>query len=310
MGNNYWIWNVIVLFIFVFIFVFYQKRQNKRIREITRYIQEINKKNYNLKLQDNREGEISILKNEIYKTTVMLKEVAENSMNDKANLKDALSDISHQLKTPFTSILIILDNLIDNPDMPAETRNDFVRDVKREIVNINFLVNSILILSKFDSNTIEFHREDIKMEDLIQETIKRNSILADLRNVKVEMVRADNNGIEEADNWIIKCDFKWQVEALVNILKDCIEHSFGDSKVIIEYEKNKAYGQIKIRDFGEGIAEEDKAHIFERFYKGKNAKENSIGIGLALAKTIIEKDNGNISVISDETGTEFIVKYF
>lgn len=305
MENNYWIWNVIVLFIFILIFVFYQKKQNKRIREITRYIQEINKKNYNLKLQDNREGEISILKNEIYKTTVMLKEVAENSINDKANLKDALSDISHQLKTPFTSILIILDNLIDNPDMPEETRNDFVRDVKREIVNINFLVNSILILSKFDSNTIEFHREDIKMEDLINEVIKRNSVLADLKNVKIETINAIEN-----ENWSIECDFRWQVEALVNILKDCIEHSFENSKVVIEYEKNKAYTQIKIRDFGEGIDEEDKAYIFERFYKGKNAKENSIGIGLALAKAIIEKDNGTVTVVSNKKWTEFTIKYF
>ena len=302
MENNYWILNLIVLLLFALVFVVYKKRQNKKIREITKYIQEINKKNYNLKLRENREGELSILKNEIYKTTVMLKEVAENSIKDKTNLKDALSDISHQLKTPFTSILIILDNLIDNPDMPEETRNDFIRDIKREIVNINFLVNSILILSKFESNTIEFTREEVSLQSLIEEVVKRNEILADLKNVKIEVV-GDLSPT-------LKCDFKWQVEALVNILKDCIEHSFETGKVIIECEKNKVYTQIKIKDFGEGILEEDLPHIFERFYKGKNAKSNSIGIGLALAKTIIENDDGTIAVTSSQAGTEFIVKYF
>ncbi|MBR2289821.1 MAG: HAMP domain-containing histidine kinase [Clostridia bacterium] len=302
MASNYWIWNFIVIVFFILLFVFYQKKQNKRISEITKYIQEINKKNYNLKLQDNREGEISILKNEIYKTTVMLKEVAENSVKDKRNLKDALSDISHQLKTPFTSILIILDNLIDNPDMPEETRNDFIRDIKREIVNINFLVNSILTLSKFDSNTIEFSQEEVRVKDLLEEVVKRNSVLADLKNVKIE--------VKGEENYVIKCDLKWQIEALVNILKDGIEHSFENNKVVIEYEKNKAYSQIKIKDFGEGILEEDLPHIFERFYKGKNAKSNSIGIGLALAKTIIENDNGSIAVTSSRAGTEFVIKYF
>ena len=302
MEINYWILNIIILVLFIFTFVFYQKKQNKRIREITKYIQEINKKNYNLKLQDNREGEISILKNEIYKTTVMLKEVAENSVIDKMKLKDSLSNISHQLKTPLTSILIILDNLIDNPDMPVDTRNDFIRDIKREIVNVNFLIASILTLSKFDSNTIDFIRENILVKDLINEVAKRNAVLADLKNVEINITG------DEAIS--IKCDFRWQIEAIVNIVKNCIEHSPEKSKIIINYEQNSVYTQIKIRDFGEGISKEDIPFIFERFYKGKNAKPNSIGIGLALSKTIIEKDGGTISVNSNENGTEFVIKYY
>lgn len=300
--DKYWIFNLAILILFFLIFYIYKKRENRKIREITKYIQEINKKNYDLKLCENSEGEISILKNEIYKTTVMLKEVAENSVKDKLNLKDALSDISHQLKTPFTSILIILDNLIDNPDMPQDMRNDFMRDIKREIVNINFLVASMLTLSKFDSCTVEFSQEEVVVKDLIEEVMKRNAVLADLRNVKIEVV-----GKKES---FIKCDLRWQIEALVNILKDCIEHSFENNKIMISYEQNTVYTQIKIKDFGEGIDEEDLPYIFERFYKGKNAKSNSIGIGLALAKTIIEKDNGSVSVDSDRNGTEFIIKYY
>ena len=299
--NSFWIINIVVLLVFFLTFYFYQKKQNKRIREITKCIQEINKKNYSLNLKDYREGEISILKNEIYKTTVMLKETAENSNMDKLKLKDSLSDISHQLKTPLTSILVILDNLIDNPDMPEETRNEFIHDIKREIVNINFLIASILTLSKFDSNTIDFIREEVKVKDLISEVIQRNSILADLRNVKIEA---------DGENSMINCDFRWQVEALVNILKDCIEHSFENEKIVIQYENKNTYTEIKIKDYGEGIDPKDIPHIFERFYKGKNASENSIGIGLALAKTIIEKDNGSIFVESDKTGTEFLIRYY
>ena len=300
--NNYWILNIIVLVIFFLIFYIYRKLENRKIRQITKYIQEINKKNYDLKLCENCEGEISILKNEIYKTTVMLKEIAENSVKDKSSLKDALSDISHQLKTPFTSILIILDNLIDNPDMPEQTRNEFIRDIKREIININFLITSILTLSKFDSNTIEFIREKVLVKELISDVVQRTSVLADLKNIKVEVYGNENASL--------KCDKRWEAEALINILKDCIEHSFEGNKVIIEYEENKVYSQIKIKDFGDGIDKEDIPHIFERFYRGKNANPNSIGIGLALAKTIIEKDNGSVLVSSDHTGTEFLIKYY
>lgn len=302
MENNYWFLNIIVLIIFFLIFYIYRKVENRKIKKITKYIQEINKKNYDLKLCENREGEISILKNEIYKTTVMLKEVAENSVKDKINLKDALSDISHQLKTPFTSILIILDNLIDDSNMPEEIRAEFIRDIKQEIININFLINSILILSKFDSNTVEFNREEVKIKDLINDSIKRNSILADLRNVKIESIGDENI--------YLKCDRKWQTEAIMNILKDCIEHSFEENKIIIKYEKNNVYTQISIRDFGDGIDKEDIPHIFERFYRGKNASANGVGIGLALSKSIIEKENGSVFVTSDENGTEFVIKYF
>lgn len=146
------------------VFLKYNKSKDKKLAEITRYIEEINNKNYKLDIDDNTEDELSILKNEIYKTTVMLKEVAENSRLDKANLKDSLSDISHQLKTPLTSITIMLDNILDNKDMDEDTRNDFIKDIKREIINVNFLVETLLKLSKLDANSIKFinKEEDIR----------------------------------------------------------------------------------------------------------------------------------------------------
>ena len=275
---------------------------DKEINKITKCIEQINRRNYKLELDDMSEDELSILKNEVYKTTIMLKESAENSNKEKLELKDSLSDISHQLKTPITSILIILDNLIEDPEMDKYTREDFIRDIKREINSINFLVQSILILSKLDTNTINFIEEEVELKKLVNYAIKNVSILSDLKNVNVNL-RVESNSV-------IKCDFKWQVEAISNILKNCIEHSNDNSDVVVTIEDNKVYSKITIKDNGGGIDKDDLPHIFERFYKGKNSTENSVGIGLSLSKNIIEKNNGIILCKSEiGKGTEFIIKY-
>lgn len=293
---------LLTIILLVLIFLRYNKDKDKDIKNITKCIEEINKKNYELNIDSISEDELSILKNEIYKTTIMLKEAADNSNMDKINLKKSLEDISHQLKTPLTSILVMLDNLIDDPDMDINIKNDFIRDIKREVENINFLVQAILKLSKFDSNTIHFIKEDIQVVDIIEEAIKNVSTLCDLRNITIEK---NGKGKEK-----IKCDFKWQVEAITNILKNCIDHSQDNQKIIINYEQSNAYSMIKIQDFGDGISKKDIKHIFERFYKGENATPESIGIGLALSKTIIEEDNGKITVESDENGSKFTIKYY
>ena len=293
---------IISLSIFIFLFIKYLKNREKNINEITKYIKELNKKNYSLLIDSNSEDELSILKNEIYKTTIMLKETRDIVINDKKNLKKSLEDISHQLKTPLTSILVMLDNLIDNPDMDKTTREDFIRDIKRNVVNINFFVQSILKLSKFDANTIKFTKEKRLLKDILDEAIKNVATLCDLKNIKIN-IKGDSD-IK------ITCDFKWQVEAITNIIKNSLEHSNLDSEIDITYEQNSAYLLLTIQDYGDGILKEELPHIFERFYKGKNASSDSVGIGLALAKTIINNDNGVIDVKSNKKGTKFIIKYF
>lgn len=284
-------------------FLKYNYDKDKELKQITRYIEEINQRNYKLEIEDISEDELSILKHEIYKTTVMLNEIAENSMKAKVDLKKSLSDISHQLKTPLTSILVILENLIDSPDMDSELRADFLQDIKREIMNINFLVQALLKLSKLDSDTVVFLREEVPVRKVVEAAIQNVVVLCDLKNVKVE--------IEDAsEEHTMTCDFRWQVEAVTNILKNCVEHSPDGESVIIKIEKNNIYTSISIRDFGDGIDEEDQKHIFERFYKGKNATAESVGIGLALAKAIVEADRGSVSVKSGKNGTTFVVKYF
>lgn len=294
---------IVAIAILVTAFLIFNKNKDDEINEITKYIEEINRKNYKLNIDEMSEDELSILKSEIYKTTIMLKEAAENSNKEKLQLKEALSDISHQLKTPLTSILIILDNLIDDPNMENDVREDFIRDIKIEMTNISFFVQSILKLSKLDTNTVDFIVEKVYIKDIIDEVTKKLSILCDLRNIKiVTLIKEDVQ---------INCDFKWQVEAFLNIVKNCIEHSKNYKNIFIEVDENNAYSQVTIEDNGGGIDDEDLPHIFEKFYKGKNSDNESSGIGLSLSKSIIEKSHGYIDVESKVgKGTKFIIKYF
>lgn len=296
--------NTLIVFILILsIIVFkYNHSESKKINEITKYIEEINRGNYKLNIEENTEDELSILKNELYKITIMLKEVAENSQKDKTTLKDSLSDISHQIKTPITSILIMLDNILSDENMPEDIKKDFIKDIKREIINIKFLVESILKLSKIDSNSIKFIKKEVFIKDIINEAVKNVSMLSELKNI--EIIVSGDDSIKTI------CDLKWQVEAITNILKNCIEHSYENRKIYINYNQNNMYTELKIEDNGTGIDAKDLPHIFERFYKGKNSSSDSVGIGLALSKSIIESNNGYIQVDSElNKGTIFIIKY-
>ena len=299
---------IIILFIYLIICLVYltiiinsDKKKEKEINEVIKIIEEINNKNYSFKMKEINEEDLSLLKNEIYKTTIMLNELSEISKKDKKELEESLEDISHQLKTPLTSILIMIDTILDDEDMDQNTREDFLRNMKREVMNINFLVKSILKLSRLDTNTVKFISKKESIKEIINEAILNVSLLSDLKNVKIETNLSDS---------FITCDYKWQIEALTNILKNSIEHSYENNKVLIESSENNAYVKITIKDFGTGIAKEDINHIFERFYKGKDSDYDSIGIGLALSKSIIEKRNGKISVESSDDGTTFTIKYF
>lgn len=292
----------ITVVILLIIYIRYNYKKEKDIKDIIKCIEQINKKNYEIQIDSISEDELSILKNEIYKTTIMLKEAAENSSKDKLNLKKSLEDISHQLKTPLTSILVMLDNIIEDSNMEEKIRNDFIVDIKRNVLNINFLVQSLLKLSKFDANAIHFVKQENDLKTIIEESIKNVSTLCDLRNINIKLNIKENSKII--------CDDKWQIEALTNIIKNAIEHSKNNSNIIINIENNNVYSMIEVIDFGEGIAKKDIKHIFERFYRCKNTKTDSIGIGLALAKTIIEEDKGTISVESNKLETKFIIKYY
>lgn len=222
--------SIISLTIIVTILIInYKNKKSKKIENIINYIEEINKKNYNLKIEENTEDELSNLTNELYKITIMLKEQAELSKKDKNVLQRSLEDISHQIKTPLTSISIMLDNIKENPQMDLHTRQEFIYEISRQIEWINWLVISLLKLSKLDSNTVDFKHEEINAENLINNVIKNLAIPLDIKQQSV---------IVTGNNETFIGDYNWELEALTNIVKNCIEHTPENKKIYINCEKN------------------------------------------------------------------------
>lgn len=300
--------------------------QKRKIDGITKYIREINNKNYELKIKENAEDELSNLRNELYKITLMLKEEAENSKKDKKFLAKSLSDISHQIKTPLTSISIMLDELKDNQNMDEETRRRFIFEISRQAEQISFLTIALLKLSKLDSGTVEFEKSKYRLDVLVQNAIKNLEIPLEIKNIQVETNfdevsevnkeknlnnnSAKNNKLNKASLEVIG-DYRWTLEAVTNIIKNCIEHTQESKKIHIQIRVTNVYTELIIEDEGEGIDEKDLKHIFERFYKGKNSSENSFGIGLSLSKTILEKQNASISCSSVlHKGTTFKIYFY
>lgn len=295
---------LIVLFsvLYMAIIFIYLKQRDKKINQITQYINEIKNRKYDLNINENSEDELSNLKNELYKITIMLKEESEISRQDKEKIKMSVEDISHQLKTPLTSIMIMLDNLKDNPNMDEDTKQKFIFEISKQVDWINWLVISILKLSRLEADVVKFSNNKINVKKFIDEIIGNLEIPIEIKNQKISI-----EGDEDAS---FIGDYKWQQEAITNIIKNAIEHNKENGKITIKYEENVLFTKITIIDEGQGIAKEDLKHIFERFYKAQNSSDNSVGIGLSLAKNIIEKNNGMINCKSEiGNGTEFIVKY-
>ncbi len=302
--RNIIITNCIILVVadllIILVFICYLKHRQARIEKLTRYIQKLSNKEYSLDIEENSEDELNSLKNELYKITVMLKETADNSVASREALSASVSDISHQLKTPLTSISILLDNLNESENMDNDTRKDFLKEISKQIKDMNFLVIALLQLSRLDAGVVEFLQEKVNLYNMLYEIKNNLEIMAEVKNVELS--------IQGKKDVYINGDYNWNKEAIQNIIKNAIEHA--NSKVIVDISENDIYCKIEIIDDGQGINKKDIKHIFERFYKASNSSESSIGIGLSLAKDIIEKQNGYITVESEVgIGTKFIVKY-
>ncbi len=292
---------IISIVIFLLIF-FYDKKEKRELDKIIDYLKELNRGNYDLKIDLNSEGILSILKNEIYTTTVMLREMASREYLDKITLKENLANISHQLKTPLTSIAILVDNLCDE-EVDKKTELEFLNDIKRQVDNINYLVIVLLKLSRFDANVITFKKDDINVKKLILECMKNLDVIREVKNINIHVSGA--NDVEFIG------DYKWESEAISNIIKNAIEHTLNDKNIYISFKDKSLYTEIIIEDEGLGMSEKEKNRIFERFYKGSSTNSNNFGIGLSLAKEIITKDNGKIIVKSEvNKGTKFIIRYY
>ena len=281
--------------------IFTKARYNK-IDELADYLYRIYMGEYTLDVRDYKEGELSILKSEIYKLTLRMIDQNELLLKDKTYLADALSDITHQLKTPLTSISMMAD-LLATDHIDDMRRLEFTKNIHTQVERMRLLVITLLKMSKLDAKSVELKQEPIVLSELIEESMEPFRIIEELKEIKVYI-----DGDKEAS-----CvgDFPWLQEAISNVLKNCFEHTKTQGNIEIQYFQNAIYSQISIADDGEGIDEEDLPHVFERFYKGKNANPDSVGIGLALAKQIITGHNGSIHIISDKgKGSKFIIKLY
>ena len=286
----------------IVLFVVFLALRERKIKNITKYLKDLQNNIYSLKIEENTEGELSELQNQIVKITIMLNKQAETMKKDKKELSVALSDISHQIKTPLTSINIMLD-IIKEDEIDENLKREYLHQITKQLDSINWLITVILKLSRLESGMVEFAREDIDVKILLEDIKKQMAVALEIKN--------QNLYLKVQANCHMIGDYNWTKEALTNIVKNCIEHTAENKNIYIEVEENCLYLQIIIKDEGEGRSKEDLPNIFKRFYKGKDSSKESFGIGLALAKTIIEKQNGEIRVQSKSgEGTQFRIRIF
>ncbi|OCT15450.1 two-component sensor histidine kinase [Paenibacillus pectinilyticus] len=272
------------------------------IEKLSSYMRQISSGDYSLDVRDNREGEFSILKNTIYKVTVMLSEQRTLLQKDKTHLTDAISDISHQLKTPLTSMMVMAD-LLDDTHLPETKRAEFTRNIRIQLERLEWLVTSLLKLSKIDAGTVHFKNDHVIVVKLIQKALQPVLIPIDIKEQTVTITGDDNVAFVG--------DLNWAAEAVINILKNAVEHTDSGGSIAIAFSENPLYTEIVIRDTGKGIPRDEIPFIFKRFYKGKYAGESSIGIGLSMAHSIITKQNGTIDVQSEiHKGTQFRIRIY
>ena len=275
------------------------RRRYKKIADLNNYLSLVCAGNYMIDINDNTEGELSILKNNLYKVIVLLRSRNELLEKDKIYLADSLADISHQLKTPLTSLMVMVDLLKDEKNI--DKQKQFISIIEIQISKIKWLVENLLKLSKLDAGTIKFKKEKIDVLSVITKSLSPFLVQMEMKNISLETTIND---------FSFTGDLNWTSEAVENIIKNCIEHTADYGKLNIETGVTNIYSYIKITDNGCGIKKKDLPHIFERFYQGENSSKESVGIGLALAKTIVENQGGTIDVTSEENvGTEFIIKF-
>ncbi|MGX6445773.1 sensor histidine kinase [Neobacillus sp. K501] len=274
----------------------------REIEKLSGYLQRISNGNFQLDVRDNYEGELSILKSQIYKVTKMLSEQGAVLQEDKAKLTNAISDISHQIKTPLTSMMMMAD-LLGDKRLEDGKRAEFTRNLQVQLERMEWLVSSLLKLSKIDAGTIAFKKEKVLVSQLVQKALEPLLVPMDIK-MQVLTVKGDENAA-------FNVDFNWTAEALINIVKNCVEHTPDGGEITILFSENALFTEITISDNGEGIPKEDIPYIFKRFYKGKNASDDSVGIGLAMAHSIVTSQQGDIEVKSQKgEGTTFRIKFY
>ncbi len=275
----------------------------ERYRKIARLASDIDKILHGdnaIAMGDYSEGELAILHSEIYKMTIRLREQQQNLLNDKVYLADSIADISHQIRTPLTSINLLV-QLLSEPNISDERRHQLTHELYGLLARIEWLITTLLKISKLDAGTVQFKQERVTMATLINKSCEPLLVPMELRNQQLE-INAPGEFVG---------DVSWTCEAIGNIVKNCMEHTPEGGKIQIETGDNALYTEIVIKDNGTGIAPEDMPHIFERFYKGKDSDDKSFGVGLALSRMIITSQKGTIKAQNRKpSGAMFSIRFY
>ncbi len=282
------------------LFIVETKKRYKELSQVNNYLFRVCAGEYSLDIPDNREGELSILKNNLYKVILLLRSSNDKLKQDKLFLADSLADISHQLKTPLSSVIIMADLLKDETD--EAHRNELIDIIESQAEKMNWLIKTLLKLAKFDAGTISFNLKEIYAAEVIKKATE--PFLSVMHEKGLEIIIAIDNAFRFTG------DFNWSVEAFGNIIKNCVEHTPKGGRIEISTRATNIYHEISVKDSGIGISPEDLPHIFERFYTGKDSSSESIGIGLALSKTVFAREKADISVSSGSGGTRFDVRFY
>lgn len=299
------IFAVIILFTFLLIFIVYGEygKIYRKVRNIATSAEKVVQGDFNIYLKDEGEGDFNILNHQFNVMANRLKHSLETLKKEKVFLKNTISDISHQLKTPLSSLIILNDLMLEDVEMDMKTRTTFLERSKTQLERTEWLIINLLKVARIEAGAIMFKREKVTLKDAIYSAIEVLGPKFNVENISIE-IHHDLNGVFYGDK-------EWTIEALINILKNSIEHSGKGQNIEIKIEETPLFSSITIKDYGQGIDEKDLPHIFKRFYRGNaDSKSDSIGIGLNLTKLIVESQEGSISVTSKKgEGTAFTISF-
>lgn len=281
--------------------LFFLRKRYRALAELSEEIDRILHGQESLLIAGCDEGELAILTSEVHKMTIRLREQADLLQQDKVRMTDAIADIAHQLRTPLTTMNLNLE-VLGREDLDYGKRMEITRNVKRQTQRISWLVEALLKISKIDAGTAIFAKDEISVRELLWRTADPFLIPMEVRGQELEII---------AEGESFTGDMAWSIEAIGNLLKNCMEHTPAGGKVVMKATETPIYTQIEVSDSGSGFVQEDIPYLFRRFYKGKNATAESVGIGLALAQMIISTQNGTITADNmPEGGARFTVKFY
>lgn len=275
---------------------------DRKLRALTDYITAVQDDLSLPEIENTDESEFGILQSEVYKVVALLREKYSAEKKQKLYMSDMLSDISHQIKTPLTAIQLMTE-LLEQAELDDEKRLQYAEKIDSQVTRITWLIRNLLTLSQLEAGVLKMKFDTISFDKIVEQLHNSLDIMAELKGVELD--------INIPHGLMINADMHWLREALMNLVKNCIEHTDEGGKVIISAEQNNIFTRLTVEDNGSGIGEKDLPHIFERFYKAENASAQSVGIGLSLAKQIISAHNGTLSADSIlGEGTRFTLKLY